>query len=265
MRSQVMLVSILGQIIPTVGQVDYIQKLLKVILHLCYCFFSSDSNIWFQQLLFSPPAFVPGPVQNLRSSLDTSQPSLTLNWDKPNNIKTTDDVMYDVHFKPFKKKEYHSGRDKGSRKTVWGIPEPVWELSKSEWDHLGTSKPKPARGIHPSSQYADKKSTETFVAGSNAPHHPLLSHTYHSHLPTSHSLPSSTVTCEIQPHIGHSPEQPLTVKAPKTSILLTREYGLNPLTTYNFQVRARIQDAAAEWRTVSACFGKPGITAGPHR
>ena len=172
--------------------------------------------------------------------------------------------MYDVHFKPFKRKENYSRRDKAYRKTDWDPQEPIWELPKPEWDNLGTSKPKPARGIHSSSQYADKKSTETFVAGSNAPHHPLLSHTYHSHLPTSHSLPSPTVTCEIQSHNGHSPEQPLTVKAPITSIVLTRESGLNPLTTYNFEVRARIQDAAAEWRTVSACFGKPSVTTGPH-
>ena len=46
---------------------------------------------------------VPGPVQNLRQTLDTNQPSLTLNWDKPKNSNFSGEVtVYDVYFRPFR-------------------------------------------------------------------------------------------------------------------------------------------------------------------
>ena len=48
-----------------------------------------------------PAALVPGQVQNLRSTLDTNTPSLTLSWDKPNNMITDGDlVSYHIRFKP---------------------------------------------------------------------------------------------------------------------------------------------------------------------
>ena len=53
---------------------------------------------WFP---LSPAALVPGQVQNLRSALDPNVPSLTLNWDKPNNVKTAEEVTaYDIRFRP---------------------------------------------------------------------------------------------------------------------------------------------------------------------
>ena len=53
------------------------------------------------QIRYIPAALVPGQVQNLRSSLDTNVPTLTLNWDKPSNMTTDGDVVsYHIHFKP---------------------------------------------------------------------------------------------------------------------------------------------------------------------
>ena len=46
-------------------------------------------------------ALVPGQVQNLRSTLDTDQLSLTLNWDKPKNVTTAGDAStYEIRFWP---------------------------------------------------------------------------------------------------------------------------------------------------------------------
>jgi len=51
-------------------------------------------------LPLSTTALVPGQVQNLRSTLDTNIPSLTLNWDKPSNVKTAEEVTaYDIRFR----------------------------------------------------------------------------------------------------------------------------------------------------------------------
>jgi len=41
-----------------------------------------------------------------------------------------------------------------------------------------------------------------------------------------------------------------------TGITFTRELGLVPLTSYEFQVRAKSEDGAGEWRKVSAYFGE---------
>ena len=50
---------------------------------------------------YIPAALVPGQVQNLRSTLDTNVPTLTLNWDKPKNMVTDGDlVSYHIRFKP---------------------------------------------------------------------------------------------------------------------------------------------------------------------
>jgi len=107
--------------------------------------------------LLSPTALVPGQVQNLRSTLDTNIPSLTLNWDKPSNVKTAEEVKtYDIHFRP---------------------------------------------------------------AGS--------------------SLRKTQVT----------------VDSPATCVHLTRENGLNPLTTYEFEVRARNDHCEGEWSKVSIYIG----------
>ena len=39
-------------------------------------------------------------------------------------------------------------------------------------------------------------------------------------------------------------------------ITFTREFGLVPLTSYDFQVRARSENGVGEWRKVIAYFGK---------
>ena len=45
---------------------------------------------------------IPGKVQNLKSTPDTRQASVTLNWDKPDNVKAAGDVtMYDIRFKTY--------------------------------------------------------------------------------------------------------------------------------------------------------------------
>lgn len=56
-------------------------------------------------LLHSPvcvhAAFVPDPVQNLTiTDIDENEPSVTLTWDPPNNVKSDGDIAaYDVRFK----------------------------------------------------------------------------------------------------------------------------------------------------------------------
>jgi len=55
----------------------------------------------FSHDFLSHAALVPGPVLNLRSSLDTNKHSLSLNWDKPNNAQASGDVTaYDIRFRP---------------------------------------------------------------------------------------------------------------------------------------------------------------------
>jgi len=95
----------------------------------------------------------------LRYDLDTSKPSLILNWDRPFNAQTAEDVgTYNIRFRP-------SGR----------VREDAY--------------------------------------------------------------------CEM------------TVKSPTTSIVLTREDGLKPLTKYDFEVRAQNDDHEGEWSTVSEYIG----------
>jgi len=79
--------------------------------------------------LFFHADFVPGPVQNLSFSLDASRPALTLNWNEPDNIKTTDDIMYDIHIKqrPFKREK---GWYKGHGKTAETEPTNVIHSSQ---------------------------------------------------------------------------------------------------------------------------------------
>jgi len=43
----------------------------------------------------------------------------------------------------------------------------------------------------------------------------------------------------------------IAVNSPATTVLLTRENGLNPLTTYEFEVRARNDHCEGEWSKVS--------------
>jgi len=46
-------------------------------------------------------ALVPEKVQKLKSVLDESKPSLTLNWDRPYNTQTCEDVRaYTIRFRP---------------------------------------------------------------------------------------------------------------------------------------------------------------------
>ena len=106
-----------------------------------------------------PAALVPGQVQKLRSTLHTNIPSLTLNWDKPSNVKTAEEVTtYDIRFRP-----------------------------AGSWWIQGYRK--------------------------------------------------------------------RTVNSPATSVHLTRENGLNPLTKYEFEVRARNDHCEGEWSKVSIYIG----------
>jgi len=110
-------------------------------------------------LPLSLSAVVPGQVQNLKSTLDTNAPSLTLHWDKPSNVKAAEEVTaYDIRFRP-----------------------------------AGSSRSKDYRNM--------------------------------------------------------------TVDSPATSVLLTRENGLNPLTTYDFEVRAQNDYCEGEWSKVSKYIG----------
>jgi len=47
----------------------------------------------------------------------------------------------------------------------------------------------------------------------------------------------------------------MTVDSPATSVLITRENGLNPLTTYDFEVRARKNNCEGEWSKISKYIG----------
>jgi len=47
----------------------------------------------------------------------------------------------------------------------------------------------------------------------------------------------------------------VTVDSPATSVHLTRENGLNALTTYDFEVRARSDHCEGEWSKVSKYIG----------
>ena len=60
-----------------------------------------QTNLVLIMIFIFPAALVPGQVQNLRSTLDTDQLSLTLNWDKPKNAMTAGDVStYEIRFWP---------------------------------------------------------------------------------------------------------------------------------------------------------------------
>jgi len=58
-----------------------------------------DNHIRFYCFL---AGLIPGKVQNLKSTPDTRQAYVTLNWDKPDNFKAAGDVtMYDIRFKTY--------------------------------------------------------------------------------------------------------------------------------------------------------------------
>ena len=64
----------------------------------------------------SSAGLIPGPVLSLKSALDASRPSLTLNWEKPNNVKTARDVTkYDIRFRPFQTTTHHCDIQSQSR------------------------------------------------------------------------------------------------------------------------------------------------------
>ena len=51
----------------------------------------------------------PGPVQNLKLTLDRSKPSLTLNWEPPTNIDLSNPAeltQYEISFKSTKEQEH---------------------------------------------------------------------------------------------------------------------------------------------------------------
>lgn len=101
----------------------------------------------------------PGGVQNLRANRDTSIPSVMLEWDKPSNCETDQDVTsYDIRFRP---------------------------------------------------------------SGS----------------------PDEEGYCNM------------TVRAPATSIVLTRESGLTPLVDYEFEIRAKTPGYDGKWSSKSKYIG----------
>ena len=109
------------------------------------------------------PALTPGPVQNLRATVDTRKPSVTLNWDPPANAKHPGDVTnYQIRF----------------------------------WDNdRDLSKLKCCNSVK-------------------------------------------------------------LVKGSTTNIVITREPGLRPMTTFTFEVRARSGDSVCqEWKSVSTVVG----------
>ena len=57
-------------------------------------------------LSLSPIALVPRQVQNLRSVLNTNQPSLTLKWDRPKNAIADKDVTaYEISYRASQSRE----------------------------------------------------------------------------------------------------------------------------------------------------------------
>ena len=107
----------------------------------------------------SPAALVPGQVHNLRSTQNTIQPSVTLNWDRPVDTNIDDSMItYDIRFRP----------------------------------------------------YGSVQEGDYFIE---------------------------------------------TVKAPTTSVILTRESGLKLHTKYDFEVRARNSDKEGKWSQVSDYIG----------
>jgi len=76
--------------------------LLSCIPHFSHiCMPCTQKGVVTCQYYVIPAAPVPGQVQNLRSTLDTDIPTLTLHWDKPKNMVTDGDVIsYDIRFKP---------------------------------------------------------------------------------------------------------------------------------------------------------------------
>ena len=56
-----------------------------------------------KQYFFTNTAMTPGPVQNLKLTLDRNKPSLTLDWEQPTNIdlgNPAELTQYDIWFKP---------------------------------------------------------------------------------------------------------------------------------------------------------------------
>ena len=68
----------------------------------CFLYINSISRTLVEEMNFvSFLDLFPGEVQNLRSTMDPSTGSLTLEWDKPLNCETDQDVTaYDIRFRP---------------------------------------------------------------------------------------------------------------------------------------------------------------------
>jgi len=70
---------------------------------------SDGTIIVVASLLWLFAALKPGEVQNLRSTLNPIEASLTLNWDQPINTTTAGDVTaYDIRFKMYGGNNYYS-------------------------------------------------------------------------------------------------------------------------------------------------------------
>ena len=184
-----------------------------------------------------PLALVPGKVQNLRSTLDANIPSLTLNWDRPDNAKAPDVVtVYDIYFRPS-----GSPKDKERSKTITNTSA-VTVDSSCDPDYTQS---------YIGSDYSHMSSCHSGQFGLQ----PL--ETVNENLSLFPLCPALT-NIATQSQSGSNPTEgylKMTMKASTTSVVLTRESGLKPLTTYDFEVRARNANHSGNWSAVSEYIG----------
>ena len=191
-------------------------------------------------LLLSPPLFpplpsalVPGHIQNLMSILDANTPSLTLTWDKPDNANASEVVTaYDIYFRPTDDKVH-------SKTTSVITVDPSCESNRSYIGEDYSNMP----SFH-SRQYGLQPLKTLNEASPLSPLHPS---------PTSIETQSESGSVQMEGYFK------VTVKAPATSVILSRESGLKPLTKYDFEVRARNSNHTGRWSAVSEYIGMNSV------
>ena len=281
---------------------------------------------WYAFSFLSSTALVPGPVQNLRQTLDTYQPSLTLNWDEPNNSKLSGEVtVYDVYFRPSRCQSEKAKHETSTTRVKTTQLDPSAPSLWSEDNALtATNSPNALMGTSLATQWGTPPSSSPSVF-LQQDLSPFCSHSLPLHSPESSSeiQLQSAIVSEANPHrktldvpptgtllakkpqvvcdfdliptslppVGEplllppsSPCEPyhphpiltptstsetqsesrsglaedfckVAVYAPATSIVLTRESGLKPLTKFDFDVRALNAEHEGEWSTVSEYIG----------
>lgn len=272
-------------------------------------------------------ALVPGPVRNLRQILDTNQPSLTLNWDEPNNSKLSGEVTaYDVYFRPSRCQSEKAQHETSTTRVNTTQLEPSAPSLWSEDNALtATNSHNALMGTSLATQWGILPASSSSSVFLQQDLSPFCFHSLPLHSPESTSEiqlqsaivseadsnrktldvpPTGTllakkpqVVCDFDliptslPPVGEplllppsSPVEPyhphpiltptstsetqsesrsglaedfckVAVYAPATSIVLTRESGLKPLTKFDFDVRARNAEHEGEWSTVSEYIG----------